>query len=248
VRTLTPGASTHMNEAATNAWKGQISLLPEGGIFSGAGGTTCWHRHPAHKLAVGRVAVTFSQSVLTSPHGATLIPASITHRLCAPQAVNLVYLDARYFSLAVAQRLAARLRHAQTTPYLLDNVLEDIGRLQRSTVSDWILQTEAAFSAGEPLVEVASRCGLSPSRLTHVVTEALGAPLRTWRTWNRLLTAVASLHGGATVTDVSHQTGFSDSAHLSRQCKAMLGIAPGSLLHSDIRRTSSSVSAAAVVI
>ncbi len=180
--------------------------------------------------------------------GATLVPASTTHRLCAPRAVSLIYLDARYYSLATARKLASRLRRAQYTPALCDNILEDIYRLPRMTVSNWILQAESAFSAGELLVEVAARQGLSPSRLTHVVTEVLGAPPRTWRTWNRLLTAVASLQGGATVTDVSHETGFSDSAHLSRQCKAMLGISPGSLLRSDIRRTSGSPSASSRVL
>jgi AraC-like DNA-binding protein len=57
---------------------------------------------------------------------------------------------------------------------------------------------------------------LSPDRLRHLIREQVGIPLRRYRRWARLLSAVEALRDTASVTAAAHTSGFADSAHLSR--------------------------------
>lgn len=86
------------------------------------------------------------------------------------------------------------------------------------------------------VTQAARRVDLSESRLTHLMTETLGAPPRTWRTWLRLQRAIRErLLGGATLTQAAHRAGFADSAHLTRTCKQLTGVRPGQMLPSNVR-------------
>ena len=73
--------------------------------------------------------------------------------------------------------------------------------------------------------------GLSASRLTHRMTEALGAPPRAWRAWLRTQAAIGHLlREGSTLTRAAYAAGFADSAHLSRTCRRLMGVRPAMML------------------
>jgi AraC-like DNA-binding protein len=77
------------------------------------------------------------------------------------------------------------------------------------------------------VAEAACRAGLSPSRATHLMSDKLGAPPRAWRPWLRLRNAIGEVaFRGANLTQAAHRAGFTDSAHLTRTCKALLGVTP----------------------
>jgi AraC-like DNA-binding protein len=70
---------------------------------------------------------------------------------------------------------------------------------------------------------------LSPSRFMHAFTESIGVPVRPYILWIRLQRAACDLMHGASVTSAAHQAGFSDSAHLTRTFRRMLGATPSDL-------------------
>lgn len=84
---------------------------------------------------------------------------------------------------------------------------------------------------GASVADAAARVDLSISRLTHLVTDVLGAPPRTWGAWFKLRSAMGhTLQTGASLTEAAHYAGFSDSAHLTRTCKQLLGVRPAMML------------------
>ncbi len=84
---------------------------------------------------------------------------------------------------------------------------------------------------GEPatLEELAQLVNLSPSRFRHLFVAETGMPLRTYQLWRRLLRVWEFLMQGEALASAAHAAGFADSAHLSRTCKTMFGLAPSSM-------------------
>lgn len=76
---------------------------------------------------------------------------------------------------------------------------------------------------------LAGSVGLSPGRLSHLVSEQVGLPLRRYVLWVRLARAATELRNGRNLTEAAHEAGFADGAHLSRTFKSMFGIAPSAL-------------------
>lgn len=68
--------------------------------------------------------------------------------------------------------------------------------------------------------------GLSESRFAHVFSEQVATPWRSYLVWRRALVAASWVSSGSTLTEAAHRAGYSDSAHLSRQFRALFGYAP----------------------
>ncbi|MFY9225176.1 MAG: AraC family transcriptional regulator [Blastocatellia bacterium] len=82
--------------------------------------------------------------------------------------------------------------------------------------------------AGMPIaaMELAQIVNLSESRLAHLFNEQTGIPIRRYILWVRLQKAVAEMLNGNSLTEVAHESGFSDSAHFTRTFRKMFGIIP----------------------
>jgi AraC-like DNA-binding protein len=93
-----------------------------------------------------------------------------------------------------------------------------------------VLREEIVTQQRFPLSHMARVAGLSPSRFMHVFTESVGVPLRRYILWLRVQRACGELMRGASVTEAAHRSGFSDSAHLTRTLRRMMGITPGDLV------------------
>ncbi|MFI2476231.1 helix-turn-helix transcriptional regulator [Nocardia xishanensis] len=76
------------------------------------------------------------------------------------------------------------------------------------------------------LAELARAVHLSESRLAHVFSAELGLPFRPYLRWLRMQRAAELLVAGHSLTEVAHQAGFADSAHLTRVCRSMFGAPP----------------------
>jgi len=94
-------------------------------------------------------------------------------------------------------------------------------------VIEW-LQTRRG--APVTLSEVARISHLSPSRFRHLFMAQTGTSLRAYLLWLRVGSAIAAAMAGLSWTDAAQEWGFADSAHLSRTCRRMFGIAPTMLI------------------
>jgi AraC-like DNA-binding protein len=92
------------------------------------------------------------------------------------------------------------------------------------------LRDNLSEGADVSLKTLATVSGLSPSRLVHVFTESVGVPLRPYILWLRLQRGCYELMHGATVTQAAYIAGFSDTAHLTRTFRRMLGTTPTDLV------------------
>ncbi|MBU0926562.1 MAG: AraC family transcriptional regulator [Spirochaetes bacterium] len=81
---------------------------------------------------------------------------------------------------------------------------------------------------------IAERAGLSLTRLQHVFKKDMGISMKRYMLWRRLLSGLENLHEGAELVDAALEAGFSDSAHFSRTCKAMLGLSPSSYVRGSL--------------
>ena len=80
------------------------------------------------------------------------------------------------------------------------------------------------------LAEAAAAAHLSPSRFRHLFVAQTGLSLRAYLLWARVEAAVGAAMGGQSWTEAAQDWGFADSAHLSRTCRRMFGIAPTMLV------------------
>jgi AraC-like DNA-binding protein len=80
------------------------------------------------------------------------------------------------------------------------------------------------------LAQAAAIAHLSPSRFRHLFVAQTGISFRAYLLWARVGLAVARGMAGGSWTDAAQQAGFADSAHLSRTCRRMFGIAPTMLV------------------
>ena len=94
-----------------------------------------------------------------------------------------------------------------------------------------VLRYVDAVLPGMPrLAEAAAAVAWSSTRLTHVFTEQVGMPFRRFVLWTRLRRAAVAVQDGADLTTAAAETGFADSAHLSRTFRSLFGLAPSDVL------------------
>lgn len=91
--------------------------------------------------------------------------------------------------------------------------------------------------AGLDLAQAAAMAHLSPGRFRHLFVAQTGISFRAYLLWARVGQAVAHGMAGDSWTDAAQQAGFADSAHLSRTCRRMFGIAPTMLVREDEAKT-----------
>lgn len=91
---------------------------------------------------------------------------------------------------------------------------------------EWI---RSSREEGISVQEIASGVELSESRFSHLFTENVRIPVRRYLLWLRLRDAMHLLAQGRSLTETAHEAGFSDSAHLARTFRSLLGIAPSAL-------------------
>jgi AraC-like DNA-binding protein len=80
------------------------------------------------------------------------------------------------------------------------------------------------------LAEVAAEIALSHSRLEHLFREQVGISISRYMLWSRTRAALMLMATRKSLTEVALEVGFSDSAHLSRTFRKMIGISPSTLL------------------
>lgn len=189
-------------------------------------------RPPVHSVLLGRCHIE-CQGTLRKIE-ALALPANMPHRVLALESpyAAVAYLDARRFRFEDAQRLADRWRGFVPGVDDLREACGDALALPRRRVDARVMRALDALEGADLTVsEAARRVGLSDSRLTHLVTDALGAPPRTYRAWFKLQRALGeSMFGAKNLTQAAERAGFADSAHLTRTCKQLTGVLPSEMM------------------
>ena len=188
---------------------------------------------PVHSVLLGPYRLEAAGRVLES-RAAIAIPANVPHtvlELPGPFA-GVAYLDARRYRFEDAQRLAERWQGFVPGYDDLREAMGDALAVPQRRVDTRLLAALGAIETEDASVaQAALHVGLSESRLTHLMSETLGAPPRIWRTWFKLQRALKeALFGGANLTQAAHRAGFADSAHLTRTFKQLTGVRPAQMM------------------
>jgi AraC-like DNA-binding protein len=190
-------------------------------------------RPPVHTVLLGRCRIEVAGRCIDSP-GTLAIPANVSHTLTTlpDPFAGVAYLDARRYRFDDAQRLAEAWRGFVPGQDDLREAMGDALAVPARHVDARLLRALAMLESDDVSVaQAALRVGLSESRLTHLMTETLGAPPRSWRIWLRLGRALReTLFAGANLTQAAHRAGFADSAHFTRSCKQLMGVRPAQML------------------
>ena len=138
--------------------------------------------------------------------------------LAAP--LRAAYLDSAPAGhlIRIARQTPARLVGAEEPPDRVDP------RIQRA-FAEIDRRLDEPFTLGE----IAAHVGLSEGRLRHLFVAQTGLAFRPYVLWARLNRALALGYSGMSWTEAAHAANFSDSAHLTRTCRRMFGIAPSSI-------------------
>jgi AraC-like DNA-binding protein len=83
------------------------------------------------------------------------------------------------------------------------------------------------------LGEAAAQAHLSASRFRHLFVAQTGISFRAYLLWARVESAIGTAIAGESWTAAAQSAGFADSAHLSRTCRRMFGIAPAMLVKDE---------------
>jgi len=98
----------------------------------------------------------------------------------------------------------------------------------------WVLDRIRECPGAElSLTQAATMVHLSPGRFRHLFVAQTGISFRAYLLWARVGLAVAHGMAGGSWTQAAQEAGFADSAHLSRTCRRMFGIAPTMLVRED---------------
>ena len=76
------------------------------------------------------------------------------------------------------------------------------------------------------LVELARAFELSPYRMSHLISDSLGLSFRAYQGWRKQVRVCKLLYSGRSLTDIAHEAGLSDSAHLSHFYRHWYGQSP----------------------
>jgi AraC family transcriptional regulator len=94
----------------------------------------------------------------------------------------------------------------------------------------------ATYRTNDDLSSIAAALGCSPFHLCRVFRAVTGSTLSQHRLGLRLLAALDAIEAGATdLTDLAHDLGFADHAHLSNSFRKAFGMPPSRVRHPPSR-------------
>lgn len=133
----------------------------------------------------------------------------------------------------LSESLTEEGRFPQCLERLLGLALQDAPPEPRKDARVQAVIESLGGSVDRPLAVLAREVGLSPDRLRHLFREQVGIPLRRYRRWARLLSAIEALRDTGTVTAAASKSGFADSAHLSRTFRKSFTFTPSAFLRNS---------------
>ena len=227
-------AAVHPRVLGTRAVLGPSLALAEART---AGVQHFERRPPTHTVLFGRSRIELD-GVIRTFGGPVAIPAGVRHRVVAIEGALgcVAHLEARRYDFDAVTRLAERWRGFVPGEGDLREAFGDALAMERRRIDLRLTRAlDALEQEGATVASAAEHAGLSPSRLTHLMTESLGASPVAYRGWFKLRRALrAALVERHDLTRAAHEGGFADSAHLTRTTKNTMGVAPAAMLPPSI--------------
>ena len=154
------------------------------------------------------------------------------HAFCAIPEPGVLVLDRSAFARFDEQLVGAyegRLSlpaAAQLFEELVQTATEQLPRPQPSDPRTRILRQLMRTRPECTLDDMAGLLNLSYTTASHLFSRTMGVSLRSYQLWIKAVRAAARMAVGACLTDIAHEVGFVDSAHLSRTWRRTYGFAP----------------------
>lgn len=238
-----------------SAWNGSAQLGLGWGLFVGCAGDNSPHAHHAVQIVLSAS----PQRLWTAKRGwqrchGAVIGADVEHRLAeSTDPVTLLYLEP---DSPEGRRVLATLAEGwrelspEATKAALSALRDGSPQSPAQHVADYLCPSKQPSQSlrHDPLVEslllklpqslpdrlgigaLASKTGLSASRLQHRFRAYTGLAVRPYLRWRRLLTALDGVTRGLPLTEAALDAGFADAAHFTRTFRRHFGIAPSVLL------------------
>lgn len=125
---------------------------------------------------------------------------------------------------------------------IITQLINSLPGIEESSVSTLDPRIQAALDAinlspsdNHGLEILASSVGLSASRFRHLFQEQTNIPLRRYKQWRRVVSAMRSLNNVDNLTHAAMRSGFTDSSHFSRCFRDTFGVSP-SLVFKNLDR------------
>jgi AraC-like DNA-binding protein len=247
------------SDAQTDSAPGRFYFWGARALYLGPGLPATVHAHHAVQVCIplsGTVRLRTGPSARWREYEGAVIPSDQIHE--SDRAVPLIATfwlepdtgDAGRFVEPQADSPIARLPRAKLdaiVPTLLDGWRDRYPSQRAEALMEEVVQLLAPGERASPVIDhrvaramemrasslaaTAAAVALSPSRLGHLFTPAVGIPRRRYVLWLRLRDALQELAAGASITHAAHAADFADGAHLTRTFRRMLGFTPSAALH-----------------
>jgi len=209
----------------------QLSIGLDGPFRARFAATDDWQSTPAALFAPNRTHQLDGDGLLAHLflelpwRDATIVSSVRAQYGAAPEFVALRAALARLATAQTGER-SMMIESAMDAAMLAARAWRDV------PLFDTRIKTALAAMAANPASDAAALAGLvhlSPSRFTHLFRRQTGMSVSRYLLWNRLLTAIEAVAGGASITAAAHQAGFADLAHMSRNFSGTFGVVPSEL-------------------
>lgn len=240
-------------------WRGVVMVWDEQAIFLGEAADASIHESPAIKICValegsfglrsdeGDTFTNYTSAMIApgQPHGIDGRHHRMVMLLLAPETEMAQPLASIYQAKGITRLSDEAVSNIREHCLRFDSGQEDGSAIRDGIVRaiagetpvplderiaqsiEWI---RSSRDHGISVAEIAAGVELSESRFSHLFTENVRVPVRRYLLWLRLRDAMHLLAQGTSLTEVAHEAGFADSAHLTRTFRSQLGIAPSALI------------------
>lgn len=218
-------------------------------VYDGPGIETDFHRHSIMQICVSRHNTFYlSDRKSEREFSLALIAPGVSHKTLAGYDQLMVYIDtfALGFRLSKPLHEILEISPAVNREHLVKSI-DEFKNTGNGPLLNFLISHLTPFfqpvdyrlrqldkTLNNPDEETALRqfakdTGISESRIRHIFSDEAGIPIRRYRLWRRLLTAIRTIGEGKSLTFAALDAGFSDSAHFSRTFRTLLGVTPKSL-------------------
>ncbi len=248
MRTMASAVAHRLNESGE---QGEACVVSGGALHTSRSQRTTQHAHYAWKVHVGLDApvwVNSGERSETKQARVIVVPPNVQHATGAVGWSVALFFEpglrampwretgpAYAVSGSQARHLVGLVNEAVTSSRVdvccfVDHVARGIFAPETHTRS-LDARVSAALAAIRRDVDVdlrslASALRLSLDRLTHLVSEQTGMPLRRHALWQRVLRVLGAGAPPASLAAAALEAGFSDHAHMTRSFRRFLGRAP----------------------
>ncbi len=243
---MTSRITTRLNDSGED---GLSRVFERGALHFSRSQQTSPHAHYAWKLHVGIDAPVWvrTRNGLTSGR-AVVVPPNLEHAtgaigwsvavFVAPGSRGTAFrgtppFDLEMLSGARCRRLVDLCRHFEPTARNdTPNFVDELARIALDSPATPIdRRVERSLqrlreSPGTPLKTIAQAHGITLDRLSRLVSQQTGLPLRRHAIWSRLMRLMSAPPAPTELAAAAVTAGFSDHAHMTRTFRAYLGRAP----------------------